>query len=123
MSMKEEDEAYPGELDSEEMSAEEAAYYAQLEAQCGAPFVTGGSDPYSTSCDNMNGPSHHPATKHSAPHPLAMGDDESRVEWNGGGSCAGDPLPYRDVEWLTDAEVKVLRAEADWEERTRRLNV
>jgi hypothetical protein len=64
------------------------------ERMCGASFVTGSSeDPYGTNCDQQVG--HYPATKHEGDDPFGNG---GRVRWNGGGSAAGDPLPYRDVE-------------------------
>jgi hypothetical protein len=59
---------------------------------CGAAYTTGGHDPYGTECDLAAG--------HDGPH---WGDDpydgQGRVEWSGGGSAGGDPLPYRDVRW------------------------
>lgn len=62
--------------------------------ECGAHFTTGGVDPYGTECDLPTG--HYPMTKHEGPDPFG---NDTRVKWNGGGSCAGDPLPYRDVEF------------------------
>lgn len=59
---------------------------------CEAGFVTGGQDPYGTQCDLAPG--------NTGPHRRADpfgGDDH--VEWSGGGTAAGDPLPYRDVRW------------------------
>lgn len=59
---------------------------------CGATYVTGGHDPYGTECDL--------ARAHTGPHPGAdpFGGDV-HVEWSGGGSAGGGPLPYRDVRW------------------------
>src|SRR6476646_10016954 len=66
------------------------AYMAELERQCRATYITGGHDPYGTDCGLDAG--------HSGPH---RGDDpmgnEGQIEWTGGGSCAGDPLPVRNV--------------------------
>lgn len=59
---------------------------------CGATYVTGGHDPYGTECDLAAG---HPGP-HRGANPLG---NEGNVEWNGGGWCSGDPLPYRDVRW------------------------
>jgi hypothetical protein len=67
---------------------------------CGAQFVTGGPDPYGTSCDQP--PGHYPASKHEGDDPI-FSEDGNRVRWTGGGSCAGDPLPVRDIEWSDGA--------------------
>lgn len=64
--------------------------------RCWASFTTGGSDPYGTSCDL---PAGHGPGPHSGPDPMG---GPGRVSWIGGGSCAGDPLPYRSVEWSDD---------------------
>ena len=64
--------------------------------ECGAQLVTPGPDPYATSCDQP--PGHYPASKHDGDDPIFPGPG-MRVRWQGGGSCAGDPLPFRDVEW------------------------
>jgi hypothetical protein len=57
---------------------------------CGATYVTAGRDPYGTECDLIPG--------HTGLHGGAdpFGGD-GRVEWSGGGSAGGDPLPYRNV--------------------------
>ena len=71
----------------------EDEYYEWLESRCESGFTTGGHDPYGTSCDLERG--------HDGPH--EGGDpfgNEGKVRWEGGGSCAGDPLPYRNVEWV-----------------------
>jgi len=60
---------------------------------CPSEFVTGGSDPYSSSCRlerNHDGP-------HVGSDPLG---GPGVVRWEGGGSCAGDSLPYRNVQWV-----------------------
>lgn len=66
-------------------------------SMCGQPFTTGGFDPYGTSCDLKHG--------HEGPH---EGDDPfgtgGRVQWEGGGSCAGDPLPQRNVKFIPKEE-------------------
>lgn len=59
---------------------------------CGASYVTGGHDPCGAECDL--------APRHTGPHVGADPfDGEGRVEWSGGGSAGGDPLPYREVRW------------------------
>lgn len=58
---------------------------------CFASFQTGD---YSTDCDNPN-PNH--SDPHEGPDPFG---NDTRVRWEGGGSCAGDPLPYHNVVWL-----------------------
>lgn len=64
--------------------------------ECFASLTAGPAhDPYSTHCDLK--PGHYPATPHEADCPFGT---DRRVEWRGGGSCAGDPLPERDVRWL-----------------------
>jgi hypothetical protein len=66
------------------------------ERTCNASFITGPSeDPYGTNCDQQVG--HYPTTKHEGDDPFG---GAGRVRWNGGGSAAGDPLPYRDVEHI-----------------------
>lgn len=64
----------------------------EQEEICGHNFTTGGHDPYGTSCDL---PPRHEG-KHRGHDPFG---GDGHVEWLGGGSCAGDPLPYREVEW------------------------
>jgi hypothetical protein len=59
---------------------------------CRATFVTGGRDPYGTECDLDPG---HPGA-HCGDDPLG---GDGRVEWAGGGSAGGDPLPYSNVRW------------------------
>jgi hypothetical protein len=72
------------------------AHLAHQMTLCGAQFATGpASDPYGTMCDKGLG--HYPHTKHAGPDP--MGQPDVRVEWHGGGTCAGDPLPYTSVEY------------------------
>lgn len=74
-------------------------YMAERDKECGQTFTTGGADPYGTECDQDKGHS----GKHEGDDPFADGSDPhstGRVRWNGGGSCAGDPLPITDVEWL-----------------------
>ena len=63
---------------------------------CGAHYTTGGSDPYGTQCDGAV--DHYPDTPHEGPDPLGLAGE--RVRWRGGGQCAGDPLPYQEVEWI-----------------------
>lgn len=80
-----------------------AAYLAEQEKQCGADYVTRGSDPYATSCDQPKG--HYPATAHDAPSPFE--GDNHRITWMGGGSVAGDATPYTNVEWYTPVASKM----------------
>lgn len=72
------------------------AYLAEQERQCGAEYVTGGHDPYSTACDLDR--------DHELPH---EGDDpmggDGRISWEGGTVIAGDRTPYRNVKWDTGA--------------------
>jgi hypothetical protein len=75
----------------------EAEFYAgydewleDQEKMCGASLTMGPAhDSYGTSCELDKG--HYPATDHKGPHPIA---DDEEITWTGGGSCAGDPLPY-----------------------------
>lgn len=60
---------------------------------CRATYTTGGHDSYGTGCGLAAGH----AGKHSGANPFG---GNGRVLWNGGGYCAGDPLPYRNVEWV-----------------------
>lgn len=63
---------------------------------CGAYYTTGGTDPYGTQCDGAV--DHYPDTPHEGPDPFGLAGE--RVRWRGGGQCAGDPLPYQEVEWI-----------------------
>jgi hypothetical protein len=60
---------------------------------CSARWVSGGSDPYATECEDTQG--HYPETDHIGPNPYGVG----KVSWRGGGSCAGDALPYQKVQF------------------------
>lgn len=86
------DNAYAWQVADEAGHAAMAQHYAET---CGAEYVTGGSDPYSTDCDQT--PGHSPTTPHAADDPMGGG---GRIEWRGGGSAGGDALPYRDVRWI-----------------------
>ena len=59
-----------------------------LSTRCGVSISMGAAhDPYGTSCDLTvahDGP-------HQGPNPFG-GDDD--IRWTGGGTCAGDRLPY-----------------------------
>lgn len=59
---------------------------------CTAGFVTG---EFGTDCDLD---ANHPMP-HEGQDPM---DDRpgKRVQWEGGGFCAGDPLPYRNVRYI-----------------------
>jgi hypothetical protein len=61
---------------------------------CGAAFVTGGHDPSSTECDLAP---ERTGLPHRGRDPLG---GDGYVQWSGGGSCAGDPLPYHGVRWV-----------------------
>jgi hypothetical protein len=80
------------------LSEEEAAAYRlameEDEKKCHTPYITGSAhDPYGTACDLPK--------KHGGLHEGydPFGEPE-RIEWAGGGSCAGDRLPYRDMRAL-----------------------
>lgn len=60
---------------------------------CGATLVLDGSDPVSSGCDLEP---KHEGVKHEGPCPYGT---DGRVRWEGGGMCAGDPLPVRNVEF------------------------
>lgn len=61
---------------------------------CDAQYVTRGNDPYGTDCALSSG--------HAGPHRGADPFGSSGlIEWSGGGSCAGDPLPYRNVRTIS----------------------
>lgn len=63
---------------------------------CGASITFGGADPSGSECDlDPN----HEAAYHEGPDPFG-GSEYARVRWTGGGSCAGDSLPVRDVEFF-----------------------
>lgn len=83
-------------------------YYVQSHAEadaamgepgCLASFIPHRTDPESegTDCDNPD-PNH--SGPHEGPDPL---DDSKRIRWDGGGFCAGDPLPYRNVQFIPAA--------------------
>jgi hypothetical protein len=82
----------------------DAAHEAWCEEQmrlCSAEFTSGPrEDPCGSMCDRGLG--HAPHTPHEAADPFAgPGDRMLRVSWSGGGMCAGDPLPPRDVQYFT----------------------
>jgi hypothetical protein len=70
------------------------AWIAEQERRCGAAFATAGYDPYSSTCNLDSGH----AGQHEGDNPL--GDDGDLIRWSGGGLAGGDPLPYRDVEYV-----------------------
>jgi hypothetical protein len=70
-------------------------FLEMFDRQCGASYTTGGHDPYGTDCDQPIG--HYPATDHEGDDPFG---GSGRVSWRGGGSCAGDALPFTDVHWF-----------------------
>jgi hypothetical protein len=91
-------EVLPNWMEPEDEAAYTAYCIEQFERQqneCGATLITGPAhDQYHTSCDQPNG--HYPKTQHQGPDPYG---ETGVVTWGGGGMCAGDPLPYRDVVW------------------------
>lgn len=60
--------------------------------ECGNSISTGGHDPYGTTCDLPHG--------HDGPHAGPDYFGEGRMTWEGGGSCAGDPLPVRNAQHI-----------------------
>lgn len=78
-------------LDVEEIQHD---VWADLEAErferlCNRTLLFGSGELYQADCDLDAG--------HDGPHEAdAM---EGRVSWTGGGWCAGDPLPARNVTW------------------------
>lgn len=87
---------------SEEAYAAEQAHHEEMlaahERECGRSITTGPAhDPYATSCHLDRG--------HEGPHqgPCPFGSDED-WRWEGGGMCAGDPLPVRHLPSTTTAE-------------------
>jgi hypothetical protein len=84
---------YGPEPSAEEEAAHEA-WLAAMEKQCGTELVVGSAhDPYSSTCERAKGHS----GKHSGSDPFG---GEGYVMWQGGGYCAGDPLPTSDIVWL-----------------------
>lgn len=81
------------EQDREERGLQE--YYEYMESRCGVGISTGGFDPYGTSCDLDHG--------HDGPHEGSDWFGVGRLRWTGGGSCAGDPLPFTIVEHVGEA--------------------
>jgi hypothetical protein len=70
-----------------------------FDRECGADYTTGGNDPSGTYCDRNRG--HYPGSDHEGPDPFG---GDGRVSWRGGGSCAGDALPFSEVAWLYPRE-------------------
>ncbi len=78
-----------------------AAWCAEQERLCGRSLTLGASaDPYGVTCDKDRGH----AGLHAGPDPISE-DPDQRVCWSGGGTCAGDPLPVRNVRFGTAEEV------------------
>lgn len=67
--------------------------YLRLQT-CGATLTVGSTDPSSTECDKDEG---HPMP-HEGDDPLGV--ENLRVQWTGGGYCAGDPLPTHLIGWV-----------------------
>lgn len=74
---------------------------------CPAEYVTGGHDPCGTSCDLPRG--HDGAHQGSDPF-----DGDSTIEWRGGGTVAGDPVPYRDVRNAARQIADTRHADSNW---------
>jgi len=66
---------------------------------CDAMYVTGGHDPSATDCGLSSGHtlSNGKRSPHRGPDPFGS---SGFIEWEGGGSVAGDALPYRNVRML-----------------------
>lgn len=95
--------------------ADSDAYEAWLDAEeerrnttCLATYETGGPDPYGAECDLPKdhtratlpgGEPDREARRHEADDPIAQRVGY-RVRWNGGGFCAGDPIPASEVEYI-----------------------
>lgn len=77
--------AYP------EVDPDYIAWQEEMERQCGRSISIGAED--GTSCELDNG--------HDGPHRGRNPYDEGFVEWSGGGMCAGDPLPVRDMRFTS----------------------
>jgi hypothetical protein len=79
------------------MLAQDAAIDAREDdernSECGATWVSRGLDPYGTECDLKKG--HYPGSDHRGLNPYGVGF----LTWRGGGSCAGDALPYEKVQF------------------------
>ena len=70
------------------------------DGMCHQSFTRGPSwDPYGTNCELEAG--------HKGPH---RGHDpfgvDAMIEWEGGGYCAGDPLPVRNVRTITHEDLE-----------------
>jgi hypothetical protein len=125
---------------------DEYGNFDEYDQTCSATYATGGSDPHATTCDQPRGHykyGSNTGTQHEGPDAFGGG---GRVKWSGGGTCAGDPIPYRDVEFIGDqtrvhpptrlahleggelppSEPDVNWdnvAEREWEDRTHRTNI
>jgi hypothetical protein len=81
------------------MLAQDAAIDAREDdernSECGATLVLGSRDePYGTECDLKKG--HYPDSDHKGLDPYG---NSGFVTWRGGGTCAGDPLPFYNTRW------------------------
>ena len=95
-----------------------SAQFAEDDHYCGAGYTTGGHDPYGTSCEL---PRRHKGS-HRGADPYGNG---GQIEWEGGGMCAGDTIPYRNVvrwtaeQWAEELEreSREHREQEEWLER------
>lgn len=67
------------------------AYLKEMERMCGRSITLGFED--GTSCEKDAG--------HDGPHRGRSPFADDFVEWTGGGMCAGDPLPVRDMRFTS----------------------
>ncbi len=65
--------------------------YADPQETCGSSYETGGADPSGTGCELLAGHT----GGHVGPEPIC---GDVLISWTGGGYCAGDPLPVRNVQ-------------------------
>lgn len=68
-----------------------AAFMAEMERMCGRSITLGIED--GASCELDSG--------HKGPHRGRSPFGDDFVEWTGGGMCAGDPLPVRDLRFTS----------------------
>lgn len=81
----------PPEVDGFDDDPDYEAWCEEMARQCGRSITIGTED--GSSCELDNG--------HSGPHRGRNPFDEGYVEWTGGGMCAGDPLPVKDMRFTS----------------------
>jgi hypothetical protein len=76
------------------LEAHDAEELERHQRECGNTITIGPAhDPYGLSCERDK---HGLEVKHRASNPLGAG---GYMEWNGGGSVAGDPLRITDIDF------------------------